>query len=87
MSQRMFPEDCTTGEVVAINALKRLAKVWPHTLRLYSWSGTLVVVDLTKGDSGRCVTSDINDCFMHTIGGTGRFNISNDGGEPDGEAE
>jgi len=36
-------EPLTDEEILAIRALQRLAKRWPATLRLFSWSGSLVV--------------------------------------------
>jgi len=34
----------TPEEAAAVQSLKRLARKWPGSLRLFSWSGTLIVV-------------------------------------------
>lgn len=59
----------TKEEQRAIKSLQRLAKKWPGTLELFSWSGALVI--LKKGSDGR-------DCNIADITG-----IYNDGGDPD----
>jgi hypothetical protein len=38
----------TTEEARAINSLKRLAKKWPESLRLFSAAGTLVVTKANR---------------------------------------
>lgn len=55
-------------EQKAIIALKRLAKKWPNTLSLFSWSGSLCV--MKRAEDGRLV--DVGSI-------TG---IDNDGGDP-----
>jgi len=62
--------DLTRDEENAINALKRLAKRWPQTLHLFSWSGSLVVMDASMVPSEKAV-------FTTIVG------IPNDGGDPD----
>jgi hypothetical protein len=58
----------TEEEVKAIRSLKRLAKKWPKSLRLFSWSGSLVV---TKA----------NNYNLQAIV-TGIEGIPNDAGDP-----
>jgi hypothetical protein len=62
----------TTDEVRAINSLKRLAKKWPRSLRLFSHAGTLIVTKANR----------------HNVQATVSFieGIPNDGGDP-GEDE
>lgn len=62
------PITITREEAAAIRSLKRLAKKWPKSLHLFSWSGTLMV---TKRNS-----NDI-DAEIAIIDG-----ITNDGGDP-----
>jgi hypothetical protein len=59
----------TKEEQRAIRTLKQLAKKWPDTLMLFSWSGSLCVM---KKDVGGL------KAVIETIHG-----ISNDGGDPD----
>lgn len=61
--------DLTPREAKAIAGLKRLAKTWPQTLKLFSWSGALVVMDadMEPGDAAS----------LDSIHG-----IPNDGGDP-----
>jgi len=61
--------DLTPDEARAIRSLKRLARSWPQSLKLFSWSGTLVVMD---NDMPAC-----SDAELDTITG-----IPNDGGDP-----
>lgn len=73
MTERRGPSVFTPDEEAAIRSLERLAKRWPQSLTLFSWSGSLTVVK--SDDMG-------NDGFhsdrTHTI-----FGIPNDGGDPD----
>jgi hypothetical protein len=62
------PITITPEEAAAIRSLKRLAKKWPNSRRLFWWSGTLMV---TKRNS-----NDI-DAEIAIING-----IANDGGDP-----
>lgn len=62
----------TTEEKAAIRSLQRLAKKWPRTLSLLSWSGTLVVVPTAERDEPHA------DRSITILG------IPNDGGDPDG---
>jgi hypothetical protein len=62
------PITITLEEAAAIRSLKRLAKKWPESLRLFSWSGTLIVVKRNNDDI---------DAEIATIEG-----IPNDGGDP-----
>lgn len=68
----MTPVDVslTAEESAAIRALRRLAKKWPRTLTLFSWSGSLKV--LKPGARRTYEESDVA-----TITG-----IVNDGGDP-----
>ena len=59
----------TADEKRAIASLKRLAKKWPQSLKLFSWSGSLVVMDESMDPS--------NDAILDEISG-----IPNDGGDP-----
>lgn len=63
MSRKLSDE-----EHAAIAALGKLARKWPKTLRLYSWNGTLVVMDADVPPS--------EDAVFATILG-----IPNDGGD------
>jgi hypothetical protein len=58
----------TTEEARAINSLRRLAKKWPQSLRLFSHSGTLLA---TKANS-----HDIQAIVAYVEG------MPNDGGDP-----
>ncbi|RLI63007.1 MAG: hypothetical protein DRO67_06400 [Candidatus Asgardarchaeum californiense] len=64
----------TKEEEKAIASLERLAKKWPDSISLFSWSGTLVVMKhIEDGRLG----------YITTIEG-----IPNDGGDPsDGEVD
>jgi len=64
MSRDLAPE-----EDRAIKSLKRLAKAWPQSLKLFSWSGALVVMD-----------ADIEPCNEAVLAGI--YGIPNDGGDP-----
>ena len=61
--------DLTPEEASAIKSLERLAKRWPETLKLFSWSGSLVVMD-SDMEPG-------SDAVLRWIVG-----INNDGGDP-----
>lgn len=64
----------TDEERKAIRALERLAKTWPPTLMLQSWSGTLFVARIPPADwDGR-----MGQYIITSIPG-----IHNDGGDPD----
>jgi hypothetical protein len=60
----------TCAERNAVAALRRLAKRWPKTLTLFSWSGTLAV--FKPGDD-----RTYEEATVTTIRG-----IPNDGGDP-----
>ena len=62
------PITITPEEAAAIRSLKRLAKKWPQSLQLFSWSGTLIVIKRNSNDI---------DAEIATIPG-----IPNDGGDP-----
>jgi len=62
------PITITPEEAAAIRSLKRLAKKWPNSLKLFSWSGSLHVIKRKSNDI---------DASIATIS-----NIPNDGGDP-----
>lgn len=66
-----MPRDLTEDERRAIRGLKRLAKTWPKSLKLFSWSGSLVI--FCADDD----LSDANSSMLDHIDG-----IPNDGGDP-----
>ncbi len=72
----MSADDLTGDEARAIASLQRLARRWPQTLTLFSWSGSLVVfhsADMDAvADGGRG-----NDLILDDIVG-----IPNGGGDP-----
>lgn len=61
--------DLTPDEARAIRSLERLAKTWPQTLKLFSWSGSLVVMDADMEPGTAASLADIQG-------------IPNDGGDP-----
>jgi hypothetical protein len=64
-----MPRDLTPDEEAAIRSLKRLAKKWPQSLKLFSWSGSLVVMDadMPPGEAAELASIE---------------GIPNDGGDP-----
>ncbi len=66
----------TRAEAKAIADLKALARRWPQTLRLFSWSGSLVVFKEDEW-AARKEADEMNDYTVDTIVG-----IPNDGGDP-----
>lgn len=62
----------------AEKALRKLAKQWPPSLGLFSWSGTLYLVQLEEGDYGHRWPDAIGP---NTVGDS--VPIVNDGGDPD----
>lgn len=71
--ERIFMNEIevTKEEQKAIASLERLAKKWPRSLQLFSWSGSLCVFKVNK--------EGVN-CEVTNIGG-----IPNDGGDPDAD--
>lgn len=67
----------TPQEQRAIVSLKRLAKHWPQSLMLFSWSGTLCVIKLNEDGGSPLHGVDPNSAIVETIHG-----IRNDGGDP-----
>jgi hypothetical protein len=65
--------DLSRTESAAVASLKRLAKRWPNTLQLFSWSGTLYVFKPTPGLT-------LEQATVTTVCG-----IPNDGGDPNGD--
>lgn len=64
-----MPRELTAEEATAIRSLERLARKWPQSLKLFSWSGSLVVMDNMMELGHDAQLADI----------TG---IPNDGGDP-----
>lgn len=67
----------TIEEERAIASLRRLAKTWPRTLKLFSAAGSLIVIpndDTIWDESGERLRED---AVLETITG-----IPNDGGDP-----
>jgi hypothetical protein len=62
------PITITPEEAKAIRSIKRLAKKWPQSIRLFSWAGSLVV---TKANN-----EDVQSVIAYVEG------IPNDGGDP-----
>ncbi len=60
----------TKAEERAVRLLEDLAQVWPKSLQLFSWSGSLKVVKPRKGVNMR-------DAVIRDVRG-----IPNDGGDP-----
>lgn len=58
----------------AIAALQRLARKWPRSLKLFSWSGSLVVIPV---DAPLGEMDDPGSAVLDSIAG-----IPNDGGDP-----
>ena len=63
-----FDIELTVEEQKAIASLQRLAKKWPKSLQLFSWSGSLKVMK----------DNDVETCVVREITG-----IPSDGGDPD----
>ena len=66
----------TDEERRAIATLHRLSKRWPKSLMLFSWSGSLVVVDREQWHAATDVDRGHGRCVM------ARIDIPNDGGDP-----
>jgi hypothetical protein len=62
--------ELTKDEAAAVAVLDRLAKRWPRTIKLFSWSGSLVVMDSDMAVGADAVLAEI------------RSGIINDGGDP-----
>tara|TARA_R110002153_G_scaffold31666_1_gene96259 strand:+ start:932 stop:1171 length:240 start_codon:yes stop_codon:yes gene_type:complete len=60
--------ELTLEEQKAIASLQRLAKKWPKSLQLFSWSGSLTLIK----------DNDVEKCVVGSVTG-----IPNDGGDPD----
>lgn len=63
----------TADEEKAIRSLRRLAKKWPQSIRLFSWSGTLWITKINSNGIEALVTEVKN--------------IPNDGGDPNMESD
>jgi hypothetical protein len=66
--------DLTGEEQRAVASLERLARRWPQSLMLFSWSGRLVVV---CNNQPFAEAGDPDDQILAQIDG-----IPNDGGDP-----
>jgi hypothetical protein len=66
--------ELTFDESHAIQGLKLLAKGWPKSLMLFSWSGTLTVM---RSDADLSDSLSANEAVLATISG-----IPNNGGDP-----
>lgn len=68
--------ETTSEEEKAIRALRRLAKIWPNTLWLFSASGSLQVMKKNADGEKACVGVGFDPDFsVETI------DIENDGGD------
>ena len=65
--------DLTKEEELAIRSLKRLAKKWPKSLQLFSWSGSLTVLKAERP----------KDLVSKWYPVSKILGISNDGGDPE----
>ena len=68
----MSEVELTENEKDAIRRLKRVAKDWPKTLTLFSWSGTLTVLKLPPSHF-----DPVSSYVVAYVEG-----IPNDGGDP-----
>ena len=71
MKPEADPITITPEEAAAIRFLQRLAKKWPQSLHLFSWSGSLMVTKRNSNDIAAAI-ADIDG-------------IPNDGGDPGDE--
>ena len=69
--------DLTPDERRAIASLERLARRWPKSLMLFSWSGALCIVKLDDNGGSPLHGPDPSSHVVTTIKG-----IRNDGGDP-----
>lgn len=72
----MPSRELTDDEAKAIRSLERLAKKWPRSLMLLSWSGTLHVMLVDDAHAAYDADAGYSDASITTI------SISNDGGDP-----
>lgn len=72
----MSSRDLTDEERKAVKSLERLAKKWPDTLMLFSWSGTLHVMLAEDVERAYMADRGYDDASITTI------DIRNDGGDP-----
>jgi hypothetical protein len=77
--RRCYPNDLTDEERRAIDSLMRLARRWPDTLGLFSWSGALRVTDRSPEVLDAI---DGGEGDVRTIDGLVAIPIPNDGGDP-----
>jgi hypothetical protein len=71
---KLDEDELTDEERRAIASLERLARQWPPSLTLFSWSGTLCVV---RSEADIVEADDPGDAVITTIEG-----IPNGGGAP-----
>ena len=62
--------DFTPEEAAAVRSLNRLARRWPKSLKLFSWSGSLVIMDNYMEAGHDALLASVDD------------GIPNDGGDP-----
>ena len=67
----------TVEEEKAIASLERLARRWPDSLTLFSWSGSLVIF---KSDEWRARPEPCDNASDYSVGHI--QGIPNDGGDP-----
>lgn len=54
-----MPRDMTGEEAAAVRSLRRLAKRWPRSLRLFAWNGSLRVMDSSMAPGEDAVVADV----------------------------
>lgn len=62
----------------ACRILRKLSERWPDGYSLFSWSGTLCLVEDRKMPGGNLYNGSANDAIVDEFQG-----IPNDGGDPD----
>lgn len=68
----------TKEEQAAVDALRKLAKTWPKSLGLFSWSGTLCVVHVRADGCMPLASKEEADAAIIAC----IYGIKNDGGCP-----
>lgn len=69
--------ELTAEEARAVASLKRLAKRWPSSLKLFSAAGSLIVVPSGWGPMSGATSRELEEAVIASIDG-----ITNDGGDP-----
>lgn len=79
-------DDLTPRERRAVDALVRLTKRWPETLGLFSWAGSLCVIDREPETLAAIDRAGREDTYydgaIRTIDDIPPLYIPNDGGDP-----